>query len=72
MTGEAGPRLADVGERHRFDEGRLAAWLKPRIEGFDGVLQVRHERPLSPLISVTPRSARAHRRALATKGPSGG
>ncbi len=40
MSAGAGPRLAEVGERHRFDEAALAAWLKPRIEGFDGDLHV--------------------------------
>ena len=41
MTGSSGPRLADVPERHRFDEPRLAAWLDANVEGFGNGMQVR-------------------------------
>jgi aminoglycoside phosphotransferase (APT) family kinase protein len=41
MTGSAGSRLSDVGERHRFDEATLAGWLDRNIDGFGRGLRVR-------------------------------
>jgi aminoglycoside phosphotransferase (APT) family kinase protein len=36
--------VGEVAERQRFDEAALAAWLKPRVEGFGGRMQVRQFR----------------------------
>lgn len=36
-----GPRLSEVGEKHRFDEAKLDVWLRTNVEGYAGDLQVR-------------------------------
>lgn len=41
MSGASGARLADVSDRHRFDQARLAAWLDRNVEGFGNGMQVR-------------------------------
>jgi aminoglycoside phosphotransferase (APT) family kinase protein len=37
----AGARLAEVSERHRFDEAKLAAWLDANVERFGNGMRVR-------------------------------
>jgi aminoglycoside phosphotransferase (APT) family kinase protein len=40
MSNTHGPRLSDVGEKHRFDEGTLDRWLATNVEGYAGDLKV--------------------------------
>jgi aminoglycoside phosphotransferase (APT) family kinase protein len=35
-----GPRLSEVGEKHRFDQATLDAWLRANVEGYAGDLHV--------------------------------
>lgn len=35
-----GPRLEDVGDKHRFDIGKLDTWLRANVEGYAGDLHV--------------------------------
>ena len=41
QTAAAGPKVSEVAEKHRFDEARLAVWLKKHIDGFGDHMQVR-------------------------------
>lgn len=40
MSGASGARLAEVSERHRFDEAGLAAWLERTVDGFGRNMRV--------------------------------
>ena len=39
-TSASAPSIGEVRENHRFDEARLAAWLKSNVEGYAGALEV--------------------------------
>ena len=40
MSNTHGPRLSEVGEKHRFDQGTLDRWLAANVEGYAGDLTV--------------------------------
>ena len=38
----------DVADSHKFDEKNLEAYLAAHVEGFEGPMEVRHSRAVSP------------------------
>lgn len=64
-----GPRLSEVGEKHRFDQAKLDGWLAANVEGYAGGLQVQQfvGGASNPTFMLTTRDG--HRYVLRKKPP---